>query len=151
MSWAHTFCDECRFKRCFVSLGPMLHVAYGCGMRFSAVDSAFSKHTIYRDGQMHLLTTRDGNNKTIVLAWAICETESSATYEYFAEQCHGRYCQDTLLDLQSTSATAKRASDLSTTSLRLKLGGASIISSAASIRHRRNLYSGINLSCSNGH
>ena len=57
-------------------------------MRFSAVDAAFSKHTIYRDGQMHLLTTRDGNNKTIVLAWAICETESSATYEYFAEQCH---------------------------------------------------------------
>ena len=24
----------------------------------------------------------------IILAWAICETESSATYEYFAEQCH---------------------------------------------------------------
>ena len=54
-------------------------------MRFSAVDAAFSKHTIYRDGQMHLLTTRDGNNKTIVLGWATCETESSVTYEYFAE------------------------------------------------------------------
>ena len=39
-------------------------------------------------------------------------------------------CQDTLMDLQSFSATAKRASDLSTTSLRLKLGDASIISSA---------------------
>ena len=39
-------------------------------------------------------------------------------------------CQDTLMDLQSSSATAKRASDLSTTSLRLKLGDASIISSA---------------------
>ena len=84
-----------RFERCFVSLGPMLNVAYGCGMRFAAVDAAFSKHTVYRDGQLHLLTTRDGNNKTIALAWAICETESSATYEYFATKCHeagvGRY------------------------------------------------------------
>ena len=64
-------------------------------MRFAGVDAAFSKHTVYRDGQLHLLTTRDGNNKTIALAWAICETESSATYEYFATKCHeagvGRY------------------------------------------------------------
>ena len=91
----NTMHHACRFKRCFVSLGPMINVAYGCGMRFAAVDAAFSKHTVYRDGQLHLLTTRDGNNKTIALAWAICETESSATYEYFATKCHeagvGRY------------------------------------------------------------
>jgi len=66
----------------------MINIAYGCGMRFAAVDAAFSKHTVYRDGQLHLLTTRDGNNKTLVLAWAICETESSDTYEYFATKCH---------------------------------------------------------------
>ena len=66
----------------------MFNIAYGCGMKFSAVDAAFSKHPVYRDGMMHLLTTRDGNNKTIVLAWAICETESSETYKYFATQCH---------------------------------------------------------------
>ena len=77
-----------RFKRCFVSLGPMLNVAYGCGMKFAGVDAAFSKHNVYRDGQLHLLTTRDGDNKTLVLAWAICETESSETYEYFATKCH---------------------------------------------------------------
>ena len=57
-------------------------------MKFAAVDAAFSKHTVYRDGQLHLLTTRDGDNKTIVLAWVICGTESSATYEYFATKCH---------------------------------------------------------------
>jgi hypothetical protein len=66
----------------------MINIAYGCGMKFAAVDAAFSKHTVYRDGQLHLLTTRDGNNKVIVLAWAICETESGATYEYFASKCH---------------------------------------------------------------
>lgn len=57
-------------------------------MKFSAVDAAFSKHPVYRDGMPHLLTTRDGDNKTIVLAWAICETESGDTYEYFATRCH---------------------------------------------------------------
>ena len=41
-----------RFKRCFVSLGPMLNVAYGCGMKFAGVDAAFSKHNVYRDGQL---------------------------------------------------------------------------------------------------
>jgi len=66
----------------------MFHIAYGCGMKFSAVDAAFSKHPVYRDGMLHLLTTRDGDNKTIVLAWAICETESAETYKYFATKCH---------------------------------------------------------------
>ena len=82
------FSTPCRFKRCFVSLGPMINIAYGCGTRVAGVDAAFSKHTVYRDGQLHLLTTKDGNNKTLILAWAICETESSATYEYFATKCH---------------------------------------------------------------
>jgi len=36
---------------------------------------------------MHLLTTRDGNNKVLVLAVAVCETESGDTYEWFARQC----------------------------------------------------------------
>ena len=66
----------------------MFHVAYGCGMKVSAVDAAFSKHTVYREGYLHLLTTKDGNNKTIALAWAICETESGDTYDYFSTKCH---------------------------------------------------------------
>ena len=57
-------------------------------MRFSAVDAAFSKHIVYREGYLHLLTTRDGNNKTIALAWAVCETESGDTYKYFSDKCH---------------------------------------------------------------
>ena len=57
-------------------------------MKLSAVDACFSKHPVYRDGMLHLLTTKDGNNKTLVLAWCVCETESADTYEYFAEQCH---------------------------------------------------------------
>jgi len=68
--------------------GVMFHVAYGCEIRFSAVDAAFSKHTVYREGYLHLLTTRDGDNKTIALAWAICETESGDTYKYFSSKCH---------------------------------------------------------------
>ena len=42
---------------------------------------------MYRDGCMHLLTTRDGDNKVLVLAVAVCETESGDTYEWFAQQC----------------------------------------------------------------
>ena len=79
----------------FVSVAACFNIAYGCGMRFCALDAAFSKHAIYCDGHLHLLTTRDGNNKIIVLAWALCETESGPTYKWFADQCHaagiGRY------------------------------------------------------------
>ena len=94
--WAHFSCWAyqlmytlyCRFVRCFVSIAVCFHIAYGCGMKISAVDACFFKHVIYKDGYLHLLTTKDGNNKTLVLAWAICETESGDTYTYFAEQCH---------------------------------------------------------------
>ena len=71
----------------FVSVGPCIQVAYGIGMKHSAVDAAFSKHTIYSDGQFHLLTTRDGNNRCLPLAWAHCETESGDTYAWFAAKC----------------------------------------------------------------
>jgi len=93
----------------------MLHIAYGCGMKFSAVDAAFSKHPIYRDGMLHLLTTRDGNNKTIVLAWAICETESGDTYDYFARQCHlaglSRYLSAATLIVSDRQKGIKRFHD----------------------------------------
>ena len=71
----------------FVSVGAYIQVAYGVGMRFSAVDASFSKHTIWRDGYFHLLTTRDGDNRMLPLAWALCETESGDTYKWFAEKC----------------------------------------------------------------
>ena len=56
-------------------------------MKFASVDAAFSKHSVYRDGYLHLLTTRDDNNKLLILAVTICETESASTYEWFAENC----------------------------------------------------------------
>ena len=77
-----------RFLRLFVSIAANIEIAFACGMRFAAVDAAFSKHTEYRDGCLHLLTTRDGNNEILVLAWAICETESGDTYIFFAEWCY---------------------------------------------------------------
>ena len=81
--------------RMFVSVASALHIAFGCGMRFSAVDACFSKHSMYRQGYLHLLTTRDGNNRVLPLAWAWCETESGDTYNWFAQQCYeaglGRY------------------------------------------------------------
>jgi len=50
---------------------------------------------VYRQGYLHLITTRDGNNCILPLAWALCETESGDTYKWFAEQCFlaglGRY------------------------------------------------------------
>ncbi len=77
-----------RFRRLFISIAANIEVAFASGIRFAAVDAAFSKHTEYRDGCLHLLTTRDGNNEILVLAWAICETESGDTYTYFAYWCH---------------------------------------------------------------
>ena len=76
-----------RFKRVFISIGNSIDIAYGCGLKFAAVDAAFSKHSMYRDGCMHLLTTRDGDNKVLILAVAVCESESGDTYEWFAQQC----------------------------------------------------------------
>ena len=84
-----------RFQRVFVSIGNSVDIAYGCGLKFAAVDATFSKHSMYRDGCMHLLTTRDGDNKVLILAVAVCETESGDTYQWFADNCvaagMGRY------------------------------------------------------------
>ena len=77
-----------RFLRLFVSVPANIEIAFACGIRFAAVDAAFFKHNEFRDGCLHLLTTRDGNNEVLVLAWAICETESGDTYEFFATWCH---------------------------------------------------------------
>ena len=73
--------------RMFISVASALNIAFGCGMRFSAVDACYSRHSMYRQGYLHLLTTKDGNNKCLTLAWAWCETESADTYTWFAQQC----------------------------------------------------------------
>ena len=54
----------CRFRRYFITIGPMLNIIWNeifCG------GFVFSKHGVYRQGYLHLLTTRDDGNKTITL------------------------------------------------------------------------------------
>ena len=75
-----------RFQRNFVSCGPAINICYGCGMRFNALDAAHSKHSIYRQGYLHCLSTRDGDNKNTIVCWATCETESGDTYEWFGKE-----------------------------------------------------------------
>ena len=87
--------DVPRFKRVFVSCAACIHVAYGCGIKFCGLDAAHSMHSVFRQGYHTFLTTRDGNNKILPLAWAICETESKETYTFFGDEVHaaglGRY------------------------------------------------------------
>ena len=52
-------------------------------------------HSVFRQGYRAFLTARDGSNKILPLAWAICETESKETYTFFGDEVHaaglGRY------------------------------------------------------------
>ena len=87
--------DVPRFHRVFVSCAACINIAYGCGMKFCGLDASHSMHSVFRQGYHTFLTTRDGNNKILPLAWAICETESKDTYTFFGDQVHaaglGRY------------------------------------------------------------
>ena len=76
-----------RFKRMFVGVGATIDIAYKCGMCFSAVDGTFFRHFIFSNGVALCLTTRDGNNNVLLLAWCICLVEDSNNYKYFAEMC----------------------------------------------------------------
>ena len=51
-----------RFKHMFVGVKPMLDVALVVGIGVSAVDACFLQHTHYRSGQLHIISTKDGNN-----------------------------------------------------------------------------------------
>ena len=57
--------DRRRFERLFVSLGNSIDISYGCGLKFVAVDAAFSKHSTYRQGYLHILITLDGDNNIL--------------------------------------------------------------------------------------
>ena len=71
----------------FVGVGTTIAITYACGMHFSVVDGTFIKHLKFRNGKALILTTRDGNNNVLVLAWLICLTEDGDNYEYFARMC----------------------------------------------------------------
>ena len=76
-----------RFKHMFVGVKPMLEVALVVGIGVSAVDACFLKHTHYRSGQLHIISTKDGNNHLLPIAWCVCDTESGPSYQYFADKC----------------------------------------------------------------
>ena len=99
-TWAQNYCaknpgshwdvqrdEEGRFKRVFLSFGSARDLAMQTGIGFSMVDGTHMHHVHYRDGVAHMCTTLDGNNRTILLAAAICETESASTWAYFGEKC----------------------------------------------------------------
>ena len=71
----------------FIGVGATIDIAYKCGMCFSAVDGTFYTHFIFNKGVALLLTTRDGNNNVLLLAWCTCLVEDSDNYKYFAEMC----------------------------------------------------------------
>lgn len=77
----------CRFQRVFVAIGHSVQVGRLFAIGYFGVDACFSKHHIFQQGYLHLLTMRDGNAHQMPLAWAMCETESGTTYEWFALWC----------------------------------------------------------------
>ena len=71
----------------FVGVKQMLNVAIKVGIGVSAVDACFLKHTQYGSGQLHIVSTKDGDNRLLPIAWCVCDTESGDSYQYFAEKC----------------------------------------------------------------
>ena len=76
-----------RFKHMFVGVKQMLEVALMVGIGVSAVDACFLKHTHYRSGMLHIISTKDGNNHLLPIAWCVCDNESGDSYQYFADKC----------------------------------------------------------------
>ena len=76
-----------RFKHMFVGVKPVLDVALMVGIGVSAVDACVLKHTQYRSGQLHIISTKDGDNRLLPIAWCVCDTESGDSYQYFADKC----------------------------------------------------------------
>ena len=77
-----------RFERMFVGVAAAAEMALKTGINFSGVDGTFFKNSVFK-GKLVLLqlTTRDGNNQIMPLAWCICKKENSDNYHYFAEHC----------------------------------------------------------------
>jgi len=75
------------FIRMFVGLRPNVLIALKTGIDFSGIDATFFTHFIFYLGTLLILCTRDGNNKTLVLAWCVCVQENGANYHYFAKMC----------------------------------------------------------------
>ena len=71
----------------FVGVKQMLEVALMVGIGVSGVDACFLKHTQYSSGQLHIISTKDGDNRLLPIAWSVSETEGGPSYAYFADKC----------------------------------------------------------------
>lgn len=58
-----------------------------CGLDFYGVDACFTKHHIVNGMQLHLLCGRTGANTVVIMAWSLELSETSDTYNWFANQC----------------------------------------------------------------
>lgn len=76
------------FERMFIGVGAAAQMALKTGINFSGVDGTFFlKKSFFRGGVILQLTTRDGNNQIMPLAWVIGKVENAPNYEYMAEHC----------------------------------------------------------------
>lgn len=76
-----------RFKRYFVGIHASIQMLQHCGLDFYGIDACFTRHHIVKGMQLHLLCGRTGENTNIIMACSLELTESSGTYQWFAEQC----------------------------------------------------------------
>ena len=71
-------------------------------MRFTAIDGLHFYHIHFNNGKMgHMATTRDGNNKSTIMMFAICENESNASWSFFAD-CGRRFGAQKYFDLDKS-------------------------------------------------
>ena len=75
------------FKRYLVGLHQCRVALQQCGLDFFAIDSCFTKHYIVNGMQLHILVGRTGHNTVLILAWSPDMSETSESYQWFAEQC----------------------------------------------------------------
>ena len=83
-----------RFERMFVGVVAPAQMALKAGINFSGVDGTFFRNSMFKNKLVMLqLTTRDGNNHIMPLAWCICKKENADNYRYFAKHCEEVKCR----------------------------------------------------------
>jgi len=81
------------FTKAFVVFKPCVDIIRKVGLPTHCLDGTFSKHEIY-DGVYLFLVGRDSQNKILLLAIMICETEDGDSYSKFADELATAGCAD---------------------------------------------------------
>ncbi|GMH72090.1 hypothetical protein TrRE_jg5631 [Triparma retinervis] len=88
------------FTKGFVVFKACVDIIRKVGLPTHYLDGTFSKHDIY-NGVYLFLVGRDSNNKILLLAIMICETEDGASYSKFADELAAADCGDIFGDAQA--------------------------------------------------